>query len=71
MSTAAPLSSTPPERPIACGEEPDAGFQQRWDAWLARGRAHERRARQRLLVVAIAIGAAVLAALLAHGPFFS
>jgi hypothetical protein len=70
MSTTAPLSTTPPAHPIAASEALDAGFQQRWDDWLARGRAHERRARQRLLVV-IAVGAAALAARLAHGPFFS
>jgi len=30
----------------------DADFTVRWDAWLARGRAHELRVRRRLLVCA-------------------
>ena len=28
----------------------DAGFQTRWDAWIERGRVHDRRVRHRLVV---------------------
>ena len=44
----------------------DTGFETRWDAWLARGRAHEQRVRRRFIVCAgaIATGAAIVYALL-------
>jgi len=42
----------------------DADFGIRWAAWLARGRAHDRRVRRRLLVSA---GLLVLAAALVYG----
>ena len=45
---------------------PDAEFDIRWAAWMARGRAHEQRARRRFLIWApvLAIGAAIVFALL-------
>ena len=45
---------------------PDAEFDIRWDAWVARGRLHEQRIRRRFLigVPVIAIGAAIAFALL-------
>jgi hypothetical protein len=43
----------------------DAAFEARWDAWVARGQAHERRAQRRLVWAAgvIAIAAALVFAL--------
>lgn len=45
---------------------PDADFDSRWAAWVARGRAHEQRVRRRFLigVPLIATGAAIAFALL-------
>jgi hypothetical protein len=45
---------------------PDAGFDARWAAWLARGRAHAQRARRRFVVRAgvLTIGAALVYAFL-------
>jgi hypothetical protein len=45
---------------------PDADFDARWAAWLARGRAHEQRGRRRLVIWAgaLTIGAAVAYAFL-------
>lgn len=45
---------------------PDADFDTRWAAWVARGRVHEQRVRRRLVVWAgaLTIGAAILYALL-------
>jgi hypothetical protein len=39
----------------------DAGFDVRWAAWVARGRAHERRVRFRLVAsaAALAVGTAI------------
>lgn len=34
----------------------DAGFQTRWDAWIERGRVHDRRVRHRLLVAGAVLG---------------
>ena len=44
----------------------DAGFEQRWDAWVARGRVHEQRARRKFIAGAglFAAAAAVVYALL-------
>ena len=35
---------------------PDAGFQSRWDAWIERGRLHDRRVRHRLVVSGAVLG---------------
>ena len=45
---------------------PDAEFNIRWAAWIARGRVHEQAVRRRFLIWAtvLAIGAAVVFALL-------
>lgn len=45
---------------------PDADFDARWAAWVARGRGHEQRVRRRFLiwVPMVAIGAAILFTLL-------
>ena len=45
---------------------PNADFDARWAAWVARGRAHEQRVRRRFLIwaPAVAIGAAIVFALL-------
>jgi hypothetical protein len=43
----------------------DSGFDDRWAAWIARGAAHERAARARLLKVAV-VAAALLLAVLAY-----
>lgn len=44
---------------------PDADFDSRWAAWVARGRVHEQRVRRRFLigVPVVAIGAAIAFAL--------
>lgn len=44
---------------------PDADFDSRWAAWVARGRAHEQRVRRRFLICVpvVAIGAAIAFAL--------
>ena len=44
---------------------PDAGFDIRWAAWVARGRVHEQRVRRRFLiwVPVIGVGAAIAFAL--------
>ena len=34
----------------------DAGFQSRWDAWIERGRVHDRRVRHRLMVSTAVLG---------------
>jgi hypothetical protein len=45
---------------------PDAEFEIRWAAWVARGRVHEQRVRRRFLIWApvLGIGAAIVFALL-------
>ena len=45
---------------------PDADFDSRWAAWVARGRVHDERVRRRFLIwlPVIAIGAAIAFALL-------
>ena len=54
LQTTATFDGTPP---VAV----DADFERRWAAWVARGRVHELRTRQRFLVSAtvLAIGAAI------------
>jgi hypothetical protein len=68
MGSSAPLSQIP------VGETnhgvpavaPDADFENRWAAWVARGRIHEQRARRTFVtwVAALAIGVAVVYAFL-------
>lgn len=36
----------------------DAGFQSRWDAWIERGRVHDRRVRHRLVISGAVLGTA-------------
>ena len=48
-------------------EHPEADFERRWAAWQARGLAHDRIVRQRLIVVAILTGAIVIAAAIIYG----
>jgi hypothetical protein len=45
---------------------PDAEFDTRWAAWVARGRVHDQRVRRRFLIWApvLAMGAAIVFALL-------
>jgi hypothetical protein len=45
---------------------PDADIDLRWAAWVARGRAHDQRLRQRLMIAAgvLTIGAAIAYGLL-------
>ena len=48
-------SGTRPQQPVGAPIHvssevvPDAGFEARWAAWIARGRAHERRVRRRFV----------------------
>jgi len=48
-------SETHPQQPVvaamhvASDAVPDAGFEARWAAWIARGRAHEQRVRRRFV----------------------
>jgi hypothetical protein len=48
-------SDTHPQQPVvapmlaASDAVPDAGFEARWAAWIARGRAHEQRVRRRFV----------------------
>jgi hypothetical protein len=57
-----------PERPHSTpAHDQDADFEQRWAAWKRRGLVRERLVRQRVLVVAVAGGAAVLSAVTAYG----
>jgi hypothetical protein len=51
-----------PAAPAATGYQPavplplDAGFQSRWDAWIERGRVHDRRVRHRLVMAGAVLG---------------
>lgn len=38
------------------GYQADAGFQSRWDAWIERGRVHDRRVRHRLVISGAVLG---------------
>ena len=64
MIISEPLTQIPATAayPVAPSVAPTADFDTRWAAWLARGRAHERRARRRFAVSAsvVAMGAAIL-----------
>ena len=66
MSSADVLTPTPVETPSSPAKAPDADFEIRWAAWIARGRVHEQRVRRRFLigVPLIATGAAIAFALL-------
>jgi hypothetical protein len=52
------------DSPRATTLPPDAGFDARWAAWVARGEAHDRRVRRKLVVLAsaLALGAALFSA---------
>jgi hypothetical protein len=57
--------SASPAPPAHHATEPsglDPGFEARWTAWRARGEAHERAVRRRLLMLAplVAVGAAII-----------
>jgi hypothetical protein len=51
---------------VASAVAPDADFNARWAAWVARGRVHERRMRRRFMiwVAALGMGATIVYALL-------
>ena len=49
---------------IACAVVPDAGFDARWAAWVARGRVHEHRVRRRFVAW---LSTAVVGAALVYG----
>jgi hypothetical protein len=57
-------SAVPYDAPIAATF--DADFNTRWDAWVARGRVHERKGQRTILVWGgvLALGAAVVYAFL-------
>ena len=62
MGTAASLAQLPPAvAPPPTAIVPDADFDVRWAAWVARGRLHDERVRRRFQVwlPVIAIGAAI------------
>jgi hypothetical protein len=58
------ISASPaaPAHPPAEPPGPDPDFEARWTAWRARGEAHERAVRRRLLMLAplAAVGAAIV-----------
>ena len=68
MGSTAPLTQSPVSAAYhpAQAVVPDADFDTRWAAWVARGRIHEQRVRRRFVTWAsvIAIGAAIVFALL-------
>jgi hypothetical protein len=47
----------------------DAGFQSRWDAWIERGRVHDRRVRHRLVVSGAVLGMTAVAAAIIYTLF--
>jgi len=61
-------SETRPQQPVvapmhaASDAVPDAGFEARWAAWIARGRAHEQRVRRRFVtwLSIAAVGTAIV-----------
>ena len=61
-------SETLPQHPVggpilvASEAVPDVGFDARWAAWIARGRAHDQRVRRRLVawLSIAAVGAAIV-----------
>ena len=57
---APPVASLPYDAPMAATF--DADFNARWDAWVARGRVHERTVQRTILVWGgvLAVGAAVV-----------
>lgn len=65
MGSAEPITQ-PPIAAASPAVAPDAEFDIRWAAWVARGRVHEQRVRRRFLIWApvLGIGAAIVFALL-------
>jgi hypothetical protein len=65
MSVVLPQLQIVATDPLASTVAADAGFDGRWAAWIARGRAHEQRVRQKVVfcLAAVAIGAATVYAL--------
>lgn len=47
----------------------DAGFQSRWDAWIERGRVHDRRVRHRLMVSGAVLGMTAVAVAIVYALF--
>jgi len=45
-----------PAAPTDTGHQADTGFQSRWDAWIERGRVHDRRVRRRLVMSGAVLG---------------
>jgi hypothetical protein len=58
-------NTTVPSAPMAHGADP--AFEERWDAWVARGAAHDRAVRRRLASAAPVIAA--IAAVIAYAVF--
>jgi hypothetical protein len=57
------IAVAPAAAPAVAFDLPDAGFDNRWREWKARGRAHEQRVRGRLVVslaVALPLALAML-----------
>ena len=50
------------DEPVASVPHNDPSFEQRWDAWIARGVERDRTSRSRTLVAAVAIAAGAVAA---------
>lgn len=51
-----------PMIPAVAAESTDTAFEHRWAAWMARGRAHDRRVRRRFMRTTIVIAAIGVAA---------
>jgi hypothetical protein len=62
---AAEISVTPIAKPV------DPAFEERWNAWLARGRQRELASRRKLRIIAVAVIALVVIGVLAGLAFQS
>ena len=67
MSIVTQRSSAPTNYAAVAAENPDADFERRWTAWIARGLAHDAVIRQRSIALGAVVGAIALAAALAYG----
>ena len=47
----------------------DVDFERRWDAWMARGLAHERLVRRRFILSAIVVSASAIGAFIGYALF--
>ena len=71
MSITAFSSSRPEAHYSTLTVNPDADFERRWTAWQARGFAHERAVKHRLMIVAIAVGTIATAVAIVYSLLFS